>query len=615
MKQICRSSLMIILFFGFSVFPQTGRQLKDLKSGQLNSVLDTLITKEMKKQHLPGVVFVMVKDGKVVFEKGYGFANLEKQKTVSTDKTIFRIGSITKVFTAMAILQLAERKNISLDEDVNKYLKHVRIDNKYPGPVRFRHLLTHTAGFDQIGRRRQVAKPSERPTLQEFLKNELVRIRPSGVASCYDTYGITLAGHLVEEISGQTYPDYLKNSIFKPLGMSNANVETPENRKENLALGYGYNGGKYVPQRYEYYVTTPASSIDASGQDMAKFMIALLDKKSPLLSKSPAKSNQGAQFRNHPKIPAFVNGFWEAERNNQQILHHGGTMLGFTSEMYLVPKHNLGFFIAYNRDREAGGGRANLRSVVVRKIMNELFPVSRENLTDKKPLPIPTKRFAGNYANNLYCHTCYENEGWRMFYSPVKSVAPGVLEMDGSRWIAIEPMIFQSTATGTKMAFLEDDNGNIIRATRPNQVMDKLGDHLLEEVLGINWRKNLSSPLIAQVFQANQDWENATLAYKAILKKRPKDVSARLNLGRSLLRANKADEAIRELTEVWELNVQRGIVGFRLAISFALKKDKEMTLKWIKLTIEAGFDEKEVFLMHPTFGFLKDDPRLKELVK
>jgi len=190
-----------------------------------------------------------------------------------------------------------------------------------------------------------------------------------------------------------------------------------------------------------------------------------------------------------------------------------------------------------------------------------------------------------------------------------------VLEMDGSRWIAIEPMIFQSTATGTKMAFLEDDNGNIIRATRPNQVMDKLGDQLLEEVLGINWRKNLSSPLIAQVFQANQDWENATLAYKAILKKRPKDVSARLNLGRSLLRANKADEAIRELTEVWELNVQRRIVGFRLATSFALKKDKEMTLKWIKLTIEAGFDEKEVFLMHPTFGFLKDDPRLKELVK
>src|SRR6185436_7558406 len=117
---------------------------------ELEKFLDPIFSEQMEKEHIPGAVFVFVKDGRMFFSKGYGFANVERSQRVVPDQTIFRIGSISKVFTANAVVQLADRGRIDLKTDVNRYLTKIKIAATYPAPVTASHLLTHTAGFDEI---------------------------------------------------------------------------------------------------------------------------------------------------------------------------------------------------------------------------------------------------------------------------------------------------------------------------------------------------------------------------------------------------------------------------------------------------------------------------------
>jgi CubicO group peptidase (beta-lactamase class C family) len=148
----------------------------------LEALLDRVIPAEMQQRQIPGAAFVLVQDGKVVFEKGYGFANLEEKVTVDTEKTIFPIASITKVFTATAVVQLADRGVLDLHADVNRYLKRAHVPATYSQPVTAAHLLTHTGGLDEL-RGRLVEEGERVQPLDLFLSTRLIRVRPPACSS------------------------------------------------------------------------------------------------------------------------------------------------------------------------------------------------------------------------------------------------------------------------------------------------------------------------------------------------------------------------------------------------------------------------------------------------
>lgn len=619
------SSLVAVLSFptaeAVGVPPSQQRQeMIRINPVQLQKVADSIIAEGMAKEHLPGAVFVVVKDGKIVLAKGYGYANLENKTPVIPSRTIFRIGSITKALTALAVTQLADRKKIDLEDDVNKYLDHPRVDQKYAEPVRFRHLLTHTGGFDQIGIDRQASRPEERKTLAEFLSTQLVRIRPPGQVSCYDTYGMTLAGYLVERISGLPYAEYMKQNIFAPLGMTRTNVETRETLKADLAVGYGYVDGKYVPQRYEYYVTTPASSIDATALDMAQLMIAVLGdgstKSGRFLSPATARRIKQPQFTNHPGFPGFAHGFWEDFRNGQRAIHHGGNMLGFTTEMYLLPSHNLGFFVAYNRDEEAGGGPAVLRDTLTGKLMDHWFPSKtpeKEGVT-QTPLQLDTARFAGKYAGTLYCHTCFDGEGWGWSLLSLRSGERGVLE-SSRRWLAVEPLVFQEENGVRRIAFREDKKGEITHLILGNSVYEKLGERLLTEVLGPGWQERPAQPLRARLYRDTEQWQKAAAAYASIIERRPNDGRAHYYLGFCRLNANEPDLALRAFERARELKRWPPFTAYYTAAAYARKGDKEQALTWLERAVKLGFSDDELMRRDAHLNSLLDDPRFKVLLK
>ena len=181
---------------------------------ELETFLDKIFTEQMEKEHIPGAEFVFVKDGKIFFSKGYGFANLETRQPVVPEQTIFRIGSISKVFTATAVVQLADRGRLKLHTDVNRYLKKLKVPATFPEPVTPAHLISHTAGFDEIRPGTQGPSAESVLPLADFLSTRLKRIRPAGETIAYSTYGITLAGLLVEEVSGISFESYLAKNIW-----------------------------------------------------------------------------------------------------------------------------------------------------------------------------------------------------------------------------------------------------------------------------------------------------------------------------------------------------------------------------------------------------------------
>ena len=178
-----------------------------IATDELAAFVDSIIPAEMARERIPGAAFVFVQDGRVVLTRGYGMADVEQRREVDAS-TIWRIGSISKVFTATAVMQLVDRGDVELDAPVGRYVHRVTIPDTYPEPVTVRHLLTHTGGFDEIRPGTQAETADGVLPLAEFLRDKLVRVRPPGRTIAYSTYGITLAGEMVEEVSDMSIETY-----------------------------------------------------------------------------------------------------------------------------------------------------------------------------------------------------------------------------------------------------------------------------------------------------------------------------------------------------------------------------------------------------------------------
>lgn len=434
-----------------------------IDSAELAKFIDPLISAQMAKEQIPGAVFVLVQNGRVLYQRGYGFANLTVRKPVDPEKTIWRIGSISKVFTATAVVQLADRGKYQLTDDVNRYLTKFKVPATFPEPVRFEHLLTHTAGFDEIRPGTRAETQSELLSLGDFLAPKLIRLRPPGRVISYSTYGITLGGYLVEQVSGLDFETYLARNIWRPLGMLRTNIVVPDSLRRDLAEGYELDGGVNKPASWEWYHTTPASSINASAADMGRFMIAHLQNgrlgNARILSESAARDMHRQHATSHPKLAGFAYGFYEGFTNGERLLEHGGNVEGFSAQMTLIPERGIGFFIATQHEP------ARLKDVVQQALLDQYFPGKE---TPRPAVPMAgylqrAPRFVGTYELNQFCHSCGAD---RRVYTrvEVKANPDGTISITGNPepLVEVSPLFFKRVSgRGGGAAFREDASGRI----------------------------------------------------------------------------------------------------------------------------------------------------------
>ncbi len=531
----------------------------------LAEFLAPILAESMAAEHVPGAAVVVVGDGTVLFASGYGVADVETKRPVDPGTTLFRIGSISKALTALGVMSLADRGKVALDQDVNRYLSKVRVDERFEEPVTLDHLLTHTGGFDQIGAGRNFTVASERPSLEAFLARDLRRIRPPGRQSCYDTYGISLAGCVAGAVSGLGYEKFMRQEVFEPLGMTRTYVEAPAELLEHLARGYSFEAGRYVTQPYEYYASTPASSIDSTALDMARLMIAVLgdgsNEHGRLYGAATSELVERPQFRYRPELPGFTHGLWEEFQSGQRLIHHGGTMRGYSAEMALLPEYDLGIFVCLNRDSETGPP-TRLTETVVSRLVSAWFPrpPARETSSPGKPLSIDTARFAGIYVDSLFCHLCDEGEGWWPDSLQVlTSAGPGMLRDGALELVAVEPLVFASADGQLKYFFQEDSKGRLLSYVStdraPGTTFERLDERLLEELFGPDWKAEPRG-LTAAWLRWSERWEEAAQAYEFIAAHRPENslprLMAQIRAGSSWVRVGEGAKAADHLVPALE---------------------------------------------------------------
>lgn len=211
--------------------------------------LDGLLPTSMSIGDVAGATVSIVKDDSLLLTRAYGLADVAKQIPVSAQDTLFRPASISKLFTWTAVMQQVEAGKLDLDHDINEYLDF-KIEGYGGQPIKLRHLMTHTAGFEESLLDLLVDKIEDVKPLGEALKHSIpARIYPPGTVPAYSNYGAALAGYIVSRVSGVPYEQYIEDHIFEPLHMEHSTFRQtlPEGLREHLSNSYHAASGEPVP--------------------------------------------------------------------------------------------------------------------------------------------------------------------------------------------------------------------------------------------------------------------------------------------------------------------------------------------------------------------------------
>ena len=430
-----------------------------IDSISLASLVDSVMAAGMKQEGIPGAVFVLVQDGRVLLAAGYGKADVAEDRPVRVETTLFPIASITKVFTATAVMQLADRGALDLHTDVNAYLRSLWVPAMYAQPMTAGHLLSHTAGLDELPGRR-VDSSAHRLPLEDFLRDRLIRVHPPGEVTSYSSYGMALAGLLIEDVSGLPFEEYLRRAIWQPLGMHRTFITVPDSLEPDLATAYELEDDELVPVTYEVYQTPPASSVVSTAQDMARFMIAHLAGgrygETRILSDRATVCMHRQQATMHRRVPGWSFGFQLDDTNGRRILEHGGDIGGFSSLLTLLPDEGVGFFVVHHLEG------TDLRFEIRRSILDRFYPDERNDapLNPSPDSSAALRRFAGTYRANIFCHSC-SDAGPNVQDFEVEANDDGTITVWDQRWVPVSPLYFVSLDDRRRIGFAEDESGRI----------------------------------------------------------------------------------------------------------------------------------------------------------
>ncbi|MBB4632054.1 serine hydrolase domain-containing protein [Sphingosinicella soli] len=375
----------------------TAPENSTLTKTDVDAWLDGLMPYALSRGAIAGAVVVVVKDGAVLTQRGFGYSDVEKRTPVDPEKTLFRPGSVSKLFTWTAVMQLVQEGKLDLDTDVNTYLDF-KIPPREGKPITLRNIMTHTTGFEEAVRRLiadDVEKPEPLGTVLKRWTPE--RIFAPGTTPAYSNYATGLAGYIVERVSGVPFDDYIEQRIFAPLGMkySTFRQPLPAELKPLMSQSYRTASGEAMP--FEVVDAPPAGSLSTSGADIAKFMTAHLANGGPLLSPETAKTMHTTFLDMIPPLNRMALGFYEQNQNGYRIIGHSGGTQRFFTYLWLLIDENVGVYISLNSVGKDGAPSA-IHNALITGFMDRYFPgTPQDGTVDAKTAAAHARMMAGNY--------------------------------------------------------------------------------------------------------------------------------------------------------------------------------------------------------------------------
>ncbi len=436
--------------------------------------LDGFTPYALQRGEVAGAVVVMVKDGQVLLAKGYGYADVAARKPVDPERTLFRAGSVSKLFTWTAVMQLVEQGKLDLDADINGYLDF-KIPPRNGKPITLRNIMTHTPGFDEAIRALIIANPKDLPTLEVAQKHWIPpRVIDAGSTPAYSNYGAGLAGYIVQRVSGMSFDDYIEQKIFAPLGMSQATFRQPLPERFQADMSKGYKVASGEPQPFELVTLPPAGSLSISGTAMAPFMIAHLQNgtfgSGRILQEATAVEMHGTPSTMIPPLNRMLLGFYENNINGHRVITHGGDTSYFHTELNLFVDDGVGLYISLN-SLGKDGAAGPIRTMLFKEFSDRYFPAPlAEGSVEAKTAKEHAQLMAGRYTFTRRTHTTFLSLLNLLGEIRVVANNDGTITVDAlkgtdeqpKKWREIAPFVWRNAAGGDRLA-AKVENGRVLR--------------------------------------------------------------------------------------------------------------------------------------------------------
>jgi len=439
----------------------------------LEAWLDGYMMNALDRGRIAGGVVVVVDRNGPILEKGYGFSDLETRSPVTADGTLFRPGSVSKLFTWTAVMQLVEEGKLDLDEDVNSYLDFT-IPPFDGQPITLRNIMTHTPGFEESLRYLIGTDPDGMIPLDELMPKALPeRVFAPGTTPAYSNYATALAGDIVQRVSGMAFDDYIEARVLNPLGMAHSSFRQPLPDRLALMMSRGYPNVSGKAQPYEMVFPAPAGSLAATGSDMGRFMIAHLNDGGVLLKPETARIMHDYRAPGIGPLNRMALGFYEQHANGHRAIGHGGNTQWFHSYLWLFEDDGIGLFVSINSGGVSGSNGA-LTHGLFHKFADRYLP--GKDMADTRVDDAQARRhaaqLAGHYVSSRGSFTNFMSIAGLLGQTEIVATADGsialpALENGGSvsrKWVEIEPFVWQDLNSGEKLA-AELQDGKVLRVS------------------------------------------------------------------------------------------------------------------------------------------------------
>jgi len=375
----------------------------EISKSDVDAWLDGYMPFALATGDIAGAVVVVVKDGEIVTERGFGYADVASKRPVDPKLTLFRPGSVSKLFTWTAVMQLVEQGRIDLDADVNKYLpEDFQVPPRDGKPITMRNIMTHTAGYEEQIKNIITENP-ETPDYVTLLKRWMPnRVFDAGTTPAYSNYATSLAGFVVERVSGEPFFDYMDKHVFAPLGMKHSTFRQPLPAELVPLMSTGYQTASQPPKKFEMVGPAPAGSLSSPGEDMARFMIAHLQngeyKGQRILGEETAKKMHDTPLTLIPALNRMELGFFETNVNGREVIGHLGDTDYFHTSLHLFLGENTGFYVSFNSAGKEGASH-HLRLALFNDFADRYYPGPRiETRVDEATAKQHAAAMAGNYV-------------------------------------------------------------------------------------------------------------------------------------------------------------------------------------------------------------------------
>jgi len=455
-----------------SASPNSATEAHQITYDDVSAFLDGAMPLEIQRGDVAGAVVTIVKDGKILFARGYGYSDAEKKTPVSPEETLFRVGSVSKLFTWTSVMQMQEQGKLDLDHDVNDYIAF-HIPSEFGKPVTVRNLMTHTPGFQEVVKDLFGSLPLM--SLQEYMETHIPRqIYPPGTVPAYSNYGAALAGYIVQRLSGKPFDDYVAENIFKPLDMPHSTFDQPLPPALEPLMSKGYARASGKPRPFEIVIAAPAGSLASSGVDMAHFMLAHLQdgqySSARILRPETAQMMHTRQFTMDPTMNGICLGFYEETRNGHRIISHAGDTEQFHTDLHLMADQNLGFFVSYNSLGREDLNAGSLRTALWHKFLDRYFPYTPPSATTLDSAKQDAAAVSGAYISSRRSQTnlfyVISLVGEATVASPKNDgiiVIDEVKDLNGEpmRWREIAPLRYRNVDGQQEILFKRAADGHL----------------------------------------------------------------------------------------------------------------------------------------------------------